>query len=431
MQNYHAIRQLNHKNTLKSGDVLVLFGELFSKGYATGLVDAAKARGLKVIYSTVGRRDKDGTLRPLNSEELALQPQPLINVPLEAGCDLEPDDSGIALVEHLKEVKLTDWERFQLPPGSMDQSRNRGRARFRKYTKLYLEELRKHIPPGANVIFAHLMAGGVPRAKVVLPIMNRIVKGSGERFQSSDATAVTGVGRLMLDCFNEVTAETFQALIEESSELRSWIQSQGGHTSYTAYGYHGTEVLIDGKYQWQTYSPYFQGWAKMKLESISREFSKKGVSTCVYNCPEILTNSSAIFSGVELSLYPLMGALRKEVPNSEKAKKVLAHCQDLFLPGHSIDSVLQFLNDYLTSDLIKAHCIFDKWPQGNSKDQLEKMLKAADHLVEIHKDQKNLVTFELSEVVFSACGKIMLGDAFKPEAPVSWINHDIIAKLTT
>lgn len=431
MQNYHAIRQLNQGQNFKAGDVLVLFGELFSKGYATGLVDAAKARGMKVIYSTVGRREKDGTLRPLNAEELALQPQPLINIPLEAGCDLEPDDNGISLVEHLKEVKLNDWEKFQLPPGSMEQSRNRGRARFRKHTKSYLEELKKHIPAGANVLFAHLMAGGVPRAKVVLPVMNRIVKGTGDRFQSSDATALSGVGRLMLDCFNEVTAETLRALLEESAETRSWIQNQGGKVSYLAYGYHGTEVLIDGKYQWQTYTPYFQGWAKMRLETISREFSQKGLACCVYNCPEILTNSSAIFSGVELSLYPLMAALQKEVPKSERAKKVLSHCQDLLKPEHRIESVLQFLNDYLTSDLIRAHCIFEKWPQGNSKDQLEKMLSAADHLVEIHKDQKNLVTFELSEVVFSACGRVMLNDSFQPEAAVSWINHDIIAQLTT
>ncbi len=35
---------------------------------------------------------------------------------------------------------------------------------------------------------------------------------------------------------------------------------------YTAYGYHGTEILIDGEYHWQTYTNYTQGYAKMRLE---------------------------------------------------------------------------------------------------------------------------------------------------------------------
>jgi hypothetical protein len=94
-----------------------------------------------------------------------------------------------------------------------------------------------------------------------------------------------------------------------------------------------------------------------------------------------------------------------------------------------MDDILNFTKSYLTSDLIRAHCVFEKWPQHSSKDQLEKMLAASDHLLELHKDNKQLMTFGLSEVVFEACGKVMLADSPNPEAPVAWINHDVIAKI--
>ena len=64
------LRTLPVKAQFKRGDVLVVFGELFTRGYANGIVDEAERAGLKVIYSTVGRRDADGKLRALNEEEL-------------------------------------------------------------------------------------------------------------------------------------------------------------------------------------------------------------------------------------------------------------------------------------------------------------------------------------------------------------------------
>jgi hypothetical protein len=429
MNTYHSLSHLKENKNLKPGDVLVLFGELFAKGYATGLVEEAKARGMTVIYSTVGRREKDGSLRPLNAEEISQQPQPLINVPLEAGFDLEPDDNGRLFVDHLKDVKLTNWEEFKPPPGTLDQSRNRGRARFQKFVQTYLQQLKPHLPPKANVVFAHLMAGGVPRAKIVLPLMNRIVKGTGDRFLSSDHFIKSEIGKLTLECFSEVTAETFQTLLTESTEIRKNIEQQGGQVSYLAYGYHGTEVLMGNNYVWQTYSPYLQGWAKMRLENYSREAKQKGISTCVYNCPEILTNSSSIFVGVEVSLYPLLGALQKETSVSGKNAAAVKKCLSLFKPEVSLEQMMSYTHTFFTSELIRSHCVFEKWPQGNAKEQLEKMLEASDYLIGLHRDPKQLVSFELSEIVFSACGKLMLNDALKPEAAVSWINHQVIAKI--
>jgi len=434
MNSYHAIRNLRSPGTsskqFKAGDVLVLFGELFNRGYANGLVEEAQKRGMKIVSTTVGRRDKDGSLRPLTAEEVALQPQPFINVPLEAGFDLELDENGLSLVDHLKEAKLSDWEAFELPAGLLEPIRKKGRARFTKYVREYLTELKKHIPPGSNVLFAHLMAGGVPRAKIVMPLMNRVVKGTGERFLSSEKLVRTSIGKIMLESFYEVTAETFSTLVNESQELRQEIEKSGGQVSYLAYGYHGTEVFMGHDYVWQTYSPYLQGWAKMRLENFARDFSKKGIHCCVYNCPEILTNSSSIFAGVEVSLYPLLSALKKESPRSAKAMQVIENCQALLNPETTVEQLVDTAKKFLLTDLIRSHCIFDKWPQHNGPDQLEQMLNASDELIGLHKDAKNLITFLLSEVVFEACGKVMISDSIRPEAPVAWINHDIIAKIT-
>jgi hypothetical protein len=430
MNSYHALRHLRSQNgpQFKAGDVLVLFGELFQRGYANGLVEEAERRGMKIIYTTVGRREKDGVLRALNTEELANMPKPFINIPLEAGFDMEPDDQGVSLVEHLKDVKLSDWESFELPAGALESMKKKGRARFTKNVREYLIELKSHLPAGTNVLFAHLMAGGVPRAKIIMPLMNRVVKGTGDRFLSSEKLSRSGIGKAMLESFFEVTAETFGTLVNETSTLRAELEKAGSQVSYLAYGYHGTEVLMGHEYIWQSYSPYLQGWAKMRLESLSQAFSKKGIHTCVYNCPEILTNSSSIFAGVEVSLYPLLGALQKESPGSATAMKTVKQCLDLLKPEFTLEKLLDFTRTYLTAEVIRSNCIFEKWPQHNNDAQMGKMLSASSDLVNMHKDTKELVTFVLSEVVFATCGKVMLSDIIRPEAPVSWINHDIIAK---
>lgn len=427
--NYHAIRQLKADTTFGKGDILVLFGELFSRGYANGLVEEAERRGMTIVRTTVGRREKDGTLRKLNAEEITNIPSPFINVPLEAGFDMEPDDNGISPIEHIKDVKLSDWKQANIKLESIESSKKKGRIRFQKNIQEYLQQLETHLPAGKNVLFAHLMAGGVPRAKIIMPMMNRSLKGTGDRFMSSEDFWQSNLGRLCEHNFNEVTAETFSTLIQESTNLREKLQKTGSKISYVAFGYHGTEVLIDGKYQWQTYSPYLQGWAKKKLEDYSRELSKVGIKTAVYNCPEILTNSSSIFSGVEISLYPLLGALKKEGPSSEKSKQVIENCLKLLKPEFTLEKVMEMTSQFLSSEVIRSHCQFEKWPQHNSNLQLEKMLAASDGLLEMHLDTKQLMTFVLSEVVFDACGQIMLADAPHPEAPASWINHDVIAKI--
>ncbi len=429
MQALIALRKLPTEPVFKRGDVMVVFGELFSRGYANGIVEEAERRGLTIVRSTVGRRDAEGRLRVLTSEELSTWPKPYINVPLEAGFDMEPCLDGTTPVDQLKNIKMNEWDQARLDWKKLEESQNKGVERFRKNVRAYMQELDSLIPKGANVLFVHTMAGGVPRAKILMPTMNRIFKGRGDRFAESEKFAKSDLGRFSEENFNEVTAATFQHLLELSSPLRARIESDGGRVRYVAYGYHGTEVLIRGEYRWQTYTPYFQGWAKMKLEEIAANAWNQGLKTQVFNCPEILTNSSSVFQGVEVSLYPLLGALRREGSNSKHVQDILAKAQDLLKPGFTIDDVLKKTDSYLSSDLVKKYTQFQNWPQHNSKEQMENMLDNSDQLISMHKDEKALITFLLSEEVFRATGIAMFRDAWNPTASVLWLGHDLLAKI--
>ena len=281
MQDFNPVRGKPVPATFKHGDLLVLFGELFNRGYANGLVEEAEKFGVTVVRATVGRRDENQNIRKLTVEEAELIPKPFINVPLEAGFDLEKDSSGKTPNDYLKDVKLSHWEASAVPQETLQQCRAQGRARFKKQTAEFIAEIEKLVKPGQHVHFAHLMAGGVPRCKIVLPLMNRVFKGTGDRYIPSKKFWESGIGRFLEMNFHEVTAQTFNILIEESSGLREKLKSSGGSASYVAYGYHGTEVIISGKYQWQSYAPYIQGWAKVDLENFSKSWFAKGVACCV------------------------------------------------------------------------------------------------------------------------------------------------------
>ncbi len=425
---FTPLRTLPPLAPYKKGDVLVLFGELFSRGYANGIVDEAQRLGMTIVRTTVGRRD--GTeLRALNTEEIKDIPQPFINVPLEAGFDMEPDDSGKTPCDYLKGYKMDEWSQIQLSDASIEQSRARGEARFVQNVKTYLTQLEKHIPDGSNVLFVHTMAGGVPRTKILMPVMNKVFKGRDERFISSEDFWNSDLGKLCDINFKEVTAYTFKHLVELSSSLRKKIESAGNNVSYVAYGYHGTDVLHGDELRWQTYSPYIQGWAKIELEKLCEKYFAEGVKTSVYNCPEILTNSSSIFQGVEVPLYPFLGALENK--NNPATKKVVAECLALLKPDHSIQEIMDFTNRFFNNPLIQSHMVFEKWPQHNSKGQMELLLNSSEHLIEMHKDPKNLITFVLSEEIFKSTGKIMLHESWKPRRPVLWLGHDVLAEQLT
>ncbi len=430
MQDYYPVRGKPAPALFKKGDLLVLFGELFNRGYANGLVEEAEKFGVTVVRATVGRRDENQNIRKLTAEEAELIPKPFINVPLEAGFDLEKDSTGKTPNDYLKDVKLSHWEDAVVPTQTLNQCRAQGRDRFKKQTAEFISEVAKLTKPGQHVHFAHLMAGGVPRCKIVLPLMNRVFKGTGDRYIPSKKFWDSNIGRFLEMNFHEVTAQTFNILIEESSSLREKLKSSGGSASYVAYGYHGTEVIISGKYQWQSYAPYIQGWAKVDLENFSKMWFAKGVACCVYNCPEILTNSSSVFKGIEIAVYNLVRALKKDKPNSPITAKISSDCERVLKSPEDLERIYDAVDTYFKAPSVQETSVFENWPQHSQKEQLALTLQTSDDVINFHKDEKVLMTGAMSELIFKACGYIMLHDGKIPKQPVAWIGHDaVVANL--
>lgn len=421
------------RNTLfGKGDVFVLFGELFGRGYATGLIDEAKAAGMELIGITVGRRNDDGSLRPLTDEEHSAAEENLggkiINIPLMAGFDMDAPEGGQTPTDMLTEMTLDNWQEFKLDWDQVDRCRAVGTARFTGALGQIMEQLDGMIPTGRNVFFAHTMAGGIPRAKAFLAIANRIYKGRGARHLSSQALLDSDLGKLILQNFDEVTANSFGHLLEASSALRARIEAGGNQVRYTAYGYHGTRVLIGGEYRWQTYTSYTQGYAKMKLERFAQAAWDKGVKATVFNCPEIRTNSSDVFAGIELSLLPLLEALRKE-GDGDFVDGLWQQCQDLLKDGVSLGSVLQTVENYQQSPAMQPYYDFQGWPMANGPAQVEMTVGTSQDIVALHKDRKALVSDVLSSHVVDATGKLIFGAASNPDGPVLWLDHDTVAQV--
>lgn len=421
-----------HANTLfRKDDVFVLFGELFGRGYATGLIEAAKAAGMSVIGITVGRRDDAGDLRPLTEDELAQAEANLggriINIPLMAGFDMDAPEGGVTPTAMLGKMTLENWQGYTLDWPAIDQCRTLGAARFKAALAQVMTELDQMIPAGRNVFFAHTMAGGIPRAKAFMAIANRVYKGRGDRYQSSQALVDSDLGRLILQNFDEVSANTFGHLLDLSTALRDRIQAAGGEVRYTAYGYHGTRVLIDGDYRWQTYTNYTQGYAKMRLERLAAEARDNGIKATVFNCPEIRTNSSDVFAGIELSLLPLLQALRKE-GGGDWVETLWSDCQALLAEGQSLDAVLQMVADYQADDAMQPFYDFAAWPMPNSAGQVDKTVGTSQEIVSLHKDRKVLISDVLSQHVVAATGQLIFGTAGTTDAPVLWLDHDIVAQ---
>lgn len=426
-----ALRDIPQSNIFRRGDVFVLFGELFGRGYANGLINEARQAGMTIIGITVGRRDEDNALRALTPEELTIAEANLggriINVPLMAGFDLDAPTGEPTPTELLAGMSLKSWQSDKLDWQHIEKCREVGVARFKQSAAQVMAELEGLIPDGNNIFFAHTMAGGIPKVKVFLAIANRIYKGRGERFMSSRALLDSDLGKLILMNFDEVTANTFQYLIEASAAIRARIEKTGGQTRYTAYGYHGTEILIDGQYQWQTYSNYTQGQAKMRLERVAETAWAQGIKATVYNCPEIRTNSSDIFAGVELSLFPLLNALKKE-NGSDWAHAQWQACRPLLQADITLEDLLKRIEDYNTSAVMKAFRDFVAWPMDNTVELADLMINTSDEVIKMHLDRTNLVAGHLSALVLEGTGPLMFHETSNPAGPVLWLNHDIIAK---
>lgn len=424
------LRDIPQHNIFRKGDVFVLFGELFGRGYANGLVDEARKAGMTIIGVTVGRRDEKNALRPLTGEELAIAEANLggriINIPLMAGFELDAPAGGLTPTDMLGDMTLKSWQDDKLDWAHIEKCREVGIKRVKDSIAQVMMQLEGMIADGKNVFFAHTMAGGIPKVKVFLAIANRIYKGRGERFMSSRALVDSDLGKLILMNFDEVTANTFQYLIDSSAAIRARMEKTGGQVRYTAYGYHGTEILINGKYQWQTYTNYTQGKAKMRLEQVAEGAWAKGIQATVFNCPEIRTNSSDIFVGVELSLFPILTALKKE--GGAWAEMQINACKALLQEGVSLDDLLTKIEAYNMSETMKPFRNFEAWPMDNNAALVDLMIGTSDDITQMHSDRKVLITDLLSALVLEGTGPLIFLEASKPAAPVLWLNHDIIAK---
>ena len=426
-----ALTRLPQDALFRQGDVFVLFGELFGRGYATGLVEQARAAGMEIVGITVGRRDENNALRPLSDDELATAEANLggriINVPLMAGFDLDAPAGEATPTELLNKMTLKSWETDSLDWTHIEKCREVGARRFRQAVDEVMAQLDPMVGPGRHLLFAHTMAGGIPRAKVFMVIANRIYKGRGERFMSSQTLLDSDLGKLILQNFDEVSANTFGHLIEGSQALRERVEAEGGQVRYTAYGYHGTEIRVDGRYQWQTYTNYTQGYAKMRLERIAREAWAQGIKATVYNCPEIRTNSTDVFAGVELPLIALLEALKHE-NGGAWAEAQWAHCQTLLADGVTLGSVLDKVAAFQRSAVMQRFRDFEAWPMPNAADQADLTIGTSEDIVAMHKDKKALITDHLSNLVLEATGHLMMRESAAPSGPVLWLNHDIIAR---
>jgi hypothetical protein len=431
MENPVALNRLSENAVFRKGDVFVLFGELFGRGYATGLLEEARRAGMEIVGITVGRRDENNVLRPLDAEELSSAETRLggriINIPLMAGFDLDAPEDGPTPTDLLAKMTLESWEHDKLDWDYIKQCRDIATARFTEALAKVMTVLDGMIAAGRNVFFAHTMAGGIPKAKVFLVVANRIYKGTGPRHMSSQTLIDSDLGKLILQNFDEVSANTFRHLIDFSAAIRERVEASGGQVRYTAYGYHGSAVLIDGRYRWQTYTNYTQGYAKMRLEGIAEQAWATGIKATVYNCPEIRTNSSDVFTGIELPLIPLLLALKRE-NGGQWADEQWQACEQLLADGLTMEDVFQKITDMQASEVMRPFYDFSAWPMANSQAQADLTIGTSNEITQMHRNSKVMISDLLSGLVVKATGQLIFGESSEPSGPVLWLNHDIVAR---
>lgn len=411
--------------------VFIIFGEVFPGSYIQGLLAQAKKHNATIIYSTMGRRTSKQELRALNPEELQEKIKELqldnsnllINIPLEAGFDLEPyKDSN--LVNKINSFNLKTWEDCSIDQEYLSKIKNQARLKFKKQIQKFLIEANKHIPQNTkNIHFIHTMAGGIPRAKLLIAILNRVLKGRGNRFYSSEKFCSTPLGKAALESFKSVTADSFKDLITETAQLRDLWSKQNITTSYTAFGYKGNTLLIREKYQWTAYAPYIQGWAKLELEKIAIDSQKSGIQANVFNCPEVLTRSSKAFSGIEVYLYPVLSSLDQQssdlilkkigdLPIIQSLLKQLTspsltkeRFTQFFEKDFSFEKLKNLTDDFFLNPNLKKQLQIENWPQHNSPEQMNLMIEKSLELEQYtKKDTKLLLYSHLSTLLIYLAG---------------------------
>ena len=128
-----------------------------------------------------------------------------------------------------------------------------------------------------------------------------------------------------------------------------------------------------------------------------------------------------------MPLISLLHALRKE-NGGAWAESQWQACDELLQDGVSIESIVDKIDMFNTSEVMTSYRNFAAWPMPNSQALAEIMIGASDEIVSLHKDRKALITDHLSSLVLEATGPLMFHESSAPAGPVLWLNHDVIAK---
>jgi hypothetical protein len=131
----------------------------------------------------------------------------------------------------------------------------------------------------------------------------------------------------------------------------------------------------------------------MRLERIARDAWAQGIKATVYNCPEIRTNSSDIFAGVELPLISLLHALKKKAaaPGPMPSGRPAAPAGRRPHPGRPAEKVAAF-----HGEVMQGFRDFAAWPMPNSPAQADLTIGTSDDIAQMHTDRKALITDLLS-----------------------------------
>jgi hypothetical protein len=87
-----------------------------------------------------------------------------------AGFDMDAPAGEQNPTEMLSGVTLKSWQEDKLDWDKIEACRQAGVSRFTSSAQQAMAEIDKLVPDGANVFFAHTMAGGIPRSRPSWPL---------------------------------------------------------------------------------------------------------------------------------------------------------------------------------------------------------------------------------------------------------------------
>ena len=210
--------------------------------------------------------------------------------------------------EQLGRLTLKTWTEDKLDWAQIEQCRAVGVKRFTDSLAQVMARLDGLILPGECAVRPP-PAGGIPKAKVFLAIANRVYKGRGERFMSSQTLLDSDLGKLILMNFDEVSANTFGHLIEgQRGGSAHGSRARAGRCATPPTATTGTEILIGVPPPGRP-TPVTQGFARMRLGASRRpvDEGREGDGLQLPNSP----TPRHLCRG-QLPLVPLLQALHRE-----------------------------------------------------------------------------------------------------------------------